>query len=136
MKQCGSAFGELRLRPPMPVSLRGGDAGPVLSQLVGAAQEPEPHIPLTPSLKVGVRLSLLCCRSLHCRVLGYDIRSQRSCSALDSGRDRMQSVHILLGGVVLATEVALLVLRGVLKLAQRYQKGNNRKQARRGKEGS
>ena len=53
MEQCGSAFGELRLRPPVPVSLRSGEAGPVFSQLLGAAQDPEPHIPLTPSLKVG-----------------------------------------------------------------------------------
>jgi len=56
--QCGGACAELQLRPPVPVSLRVGDPALVFAQLVSAAQEAEPDIPLTPSLKVRPRVPL------------------------------------------------------------------------------
>ena len=111
VEQCGSAFGELRLRPPMPVSLRSGDAGPVFSQLLGAAQDPEPHIPLTPSLKVGFVCDFYAAILSPCRVHGYDLRSLRSCSALDLGRDRMQ----------LVSDSCIYMLLGVWSLRRKWR---------------
>ncbi len=50
---CAEACAALSMPMPMAVSLSGGDAARVPSQLLSVLRNPDAAIPLTPSLKVG-----------------------------------------------------------------------------------
>ena len=105
MGQCSSALAELRLRAPLPATLTGGtDAADLFSQILAAAQDAKPHIPLTPSLRVRdfkkskcqpaytVGIPCVCCSGLLFPLRG-EVPSAGACSSPAQWKPAMEIVQ-------------------------------------------